>query len=94
MPGDQYNPGMVSDGAGGVIITWWDRRDLDGDIYAQRIDPDGNFLWAESGAVISAAKGNQQDPQPVNSGVGSAIIAWWDMRRVDADIYAQRVISE
>jgi len=92
--GDQYNPNIVSDGVDGVIITWWDKRDIYGDIYAQRIDANGNFLWVESGAAICTAEGNQQDSQPVNSGVGSAIIAWWDMRRVDADIYAQRVLSE
>jgi hypothetical protein len=93
-PEDQYNPNMVSDGAGGVIVTWWDKRNVYGDIYAQRIDADGSFLWAEGGAAICLAEGNQQDPQPINSGVGSAIIAWWDKRKVDADIYAQRVFSE
>ena len=93
-PRDQYNPNMVSDGAGGVIITWWDKREIYGDIYAQRIDADGDFLWVEGGAAICIAKGNQQDSRSVNSGVGSAIIVWWDKRRVDADIYAQRVFSE
>ncbi len=91
---DQYNPNIVTDGVDGVIITWWDKRDIYGDIYAQRVDADGKFLWAEAGAAICIAEGNQQDSQPVNSGVGSAIIAWWDLRTMDADIYAQRVISE
>ena len=93
-PNGQYNPNMVSDGVDGVIITWWDRRDLYADIYAQRIDVDGNILWTEGGAAICMADGRQQDSHLVTSGVGSAIIVWWDMRRVDADIYAQRVFSE
>jgi hypothetical protein len=93
-PRDQYNPNIASDGAGGVIITWWDKRGGYADIYAQRIDTDGNFLWTEGGAAICTAEGSQQDPQPVNSGVGSAIIVWWDKRKIDADIYAQRVFSE
>ena len=93
-PNDQYNPNMAGDGADGVIITWWDKRDVYADVYAQRIDAAGNFLWIEGGAAISIASGSQQDPYPVNSGVGSAIIAWWDKRKVDADIYVQRVISE
>ena len=55
---------------------------------------DGNILWIDSGAAICTAGGRQQDPYPVNSGVGSAIITWWDMRRMDPDIYAQRIISD
>ncbi|MBD3181393.1 hypothetical protein GF312_03815 [Candidatus Poribacteria bacterium] len=93
-PDNQFNPNIVSDGVDGSIISWWDRRILDGDIYAQRIDKSGNFLWVESGAAICLAKGTQQDPHPINSGIGSAIIVWWDKREIDANIYAQRVISE
>ena len=93
-PNDQYNPNIVSDGVDGVIVTWWDERDVYADIYAQRIDIDGNTLWVDGGTAICVASGRQQDAYPVNSGVGSAIITWWDMRRIDADIYAQRIISE
>jgi hypothetical protein len=92
--GSQYNPNMVSDGVDGVIITWWDQRDVVSDIYAQRIDANGKSLWVKGGAAICTAEGGQQDPYPVNSGIGSAIIVWWDKRKVDADIYAQRVFSE
>jgi hypothetical protein len=91
---DQYNPNIVSDGANGVIITWWDKRYFYADIYAQRIDMDGNILWTGGGTAVCVAEGRQQDPYLVSSGVGGAIIAWWDMRRIDADIYAQRIISE
>ncbi len=91
---DQYNPNLVSDGVDGIIITWWDKRDIYADIYAQRIDAAGNFLWAKSGVAICAAGGTQQDPYPVNSGAAGSIITWWDKRKVDADIYAQRVFSE
>jgi len=93
-PKNQYNPNIVSDGADGVIIAWWDERDVSADIYAQRIDENGKFLWVKNGAAICTVEGGQQDPYPVNSGVGSAIITWWDKRRVDADIYVQRVLSE
>ena len=93
-PSDQHNPNIVSDGVNGVIVTWWGKRDSYADIYAQRIDIDGNFLWVECGTAISTASGRQQDPQSVTSGVGGAIITWWDLRKVDPDIYAQRIISE
>ena len=36
--GDQDQPSIVSDGAGGAIITWHDRRSgTNWDIYAQRV---------------------------------------------------------
>ena len=43
---DQNIPDIVSDDADGAIIAWEDRRNGKWDIYAQRIDPDGNILWA------------------------------------------------
>jgi len=91
---NQYHPTMVNDGADGVIITWWDERGSGADIYAQRVDANGKFIWVKNGAAICTAEGGQQDPYPVNSGIGSAIITWWDKRRIDADIYVQRVLSE
>jgi len=93
-PKDQYNPNIISDDADGVIVAWWDERNTNSDIYAQRIGPKGVFLWTEKGAAISLAEGGQQDAYLVNSGVGSAIITWWDKRKVEPDIYAQRVFSE
>ncbi len=37
---DQYDPVIVSDGAGGAIITWTDYRSgTSEDIYAQRVNP-------------------------------------------------------
>src|SRR5688572_12018290 len=31
-------PSMVSDGAGGAIVTWYDRRNGNFDVYAQRVN--------------------------------------------------------
>src|SRR6185436_16504359 len=40
--GDQVVPSIVSDGAGGMIVTWYDRRGgVDYDIYTQRIASSG-----------------------------------------------------
>ena len=42
--GGQVSPAMVSDGAGGAIITWSDNRSGDsGDIYAQRVEAFGRL---------------------------------------------------
>jgi hypothetical protein len=93
-PKNQYHPTMINDGDDGVILTWWDERDVSADVYAQRINTNGKFLWVKNGAAICTAEGGQQDPYLINSGIGSAIITWWDKRRVDADIFVQRVLSE
>lgn len=41
----QANAAMASDGFGGAIIAWEDYRNGDMDIYAQRVDADGNVRW-------------------------------------------------
>jgi len=95
---DQDNPELVSDGAGGAIIVWTDYRSTtDDDIYAQRVDSNGNTLWTDNGTVTSNAAKDQRDQEIVSDGAGGAIIAWIDSRNTvvsDNDsIYAQRVNS-
>src|SRR6185436_2902719 len=44
-PATQYSPAIVSDGAGGAIITWYDFRSGAYDIYAQRVSSSGVVQW-------------------------------------------------
>ena len=90
----QGNPQLVSDGAGGAIITWIDRRDSATglDIYAQRINPSGVVQWTTNGIPICTESDWQLLPQLVSDGEGGAIIIWKDSRSF-AGIYAQRVNS-
>ena len=89
-PAEEF-PQLVSDGASGAIITWWDWRSGNPDIYAQRVDASGTVLWTTDGVPISTATGGQWSPQPVSDGAGGAIITWEDERSGSADIYTQRV---
>jgi hypothetical protein len=92
--GGGYYPRIVSDGAGGAIIVWEDwRNGSEGDIYAQRVDANGDTLWPANGLPICEAVEGQEDPNLVAVGYGGAIIAWTDQRRgaSDRDIYAQRI---
>ena len=91
--GDQTLPAIISDGAGGAIITWHDMRNgTDGDIYAQRVDHNGNVQWTANGVAICAITGEQNYPAMVSDGSGGAIITWQDARSgTNGDIYAQRV---
>ena len=90
---DQENPQAVSDGSGGAVITWQDRRSAeDYNIYVQRIDSDGRIQWTTGGVEICSAKNDQRGPRLVTDTKGGAVITWQDKRNGnDYDIYAQRV---
>jgi hypothetical protein len=91
-PNDQAGPQIVSDGAGGAIITWIDRRSGVDDIYAQRIDAGGVVQWTTDGVVICNATFTQSNPKIVTDGAGGAIITWTDDRDgLNVHIYAQRI---
>ena len=92
--GDQQNPQVISDGAGGAIITWWDVRSGIADIYAQRVNASGVVQWTANGVAICTATNEQYYPQLVSDGAGGAIITWHDRRSgSNWDIYAQNVCS-
>jgi len=92
---------VVSDGAGGAIIAYM--RDIpcedgrigycDSDIYAQRIDAEGNVLWGSDGMPICVGPSGPNSPRIVTDGAGGAIIffvflgdyAAFRARRIDAD---------
>lgn len=90
--GDHYAPEIVADGSGGAIITWTDERGGDYDIYAQRVDGDGNVQWAAEGVGVCALDSTQWYPVIVSDGAGGAIITWTDKRGLSGyDVYAQRL---
>lgn len=90
---DQFYPRIIGDGAGGAIVVWEDlRTSSDYDIYARRVDANGNVLWTANGVAVCTATLNQQSPQLVSDGAGGAIITWHDARlNPDWNIYAQRI---
>ena len=88
----QYDPNIISDNDQGAIISWDDERNNNLDIYAQRIDSVGNFLWIINGERVCAAADDQEFPLMVSDGNHGAIIVWWDFRSNNFyDIYAARV---
>ncbi len=89
-PNAQSTPQIVSDAAGGAIITWQDGSD----IAAQRINGGGAAQWAAEGVAVSTAADAQSFPRIIPDGVGGAIVAWTDRRNgTDYDVYAQRINS-
>ena len=92
----QLYPKIISDGKGGAIIVWDDQRtgNYSGNIYAQRINGNGQVLWTTNGVLVRNPVA--YSPVITTDGDGGAIIAWRDDRAgsVDvADIYAQRIDS-
>ena len=45
---------------GDVIFAWSDTRDGGRDIYAKKIDANGNELWNSNGQLVVAAPGRQE----------------------------------
>lgn len=91
---------IVSDGSGGAIITWDDRRSGVGyDIYAQKVNFNGVAQWTGDGVAISTATDWQWKPVICSDESGGAIIAWQDFRvsghsdMDEHDIYAQKINS-
>jgi hypothetical protein len=69
---------IVADGTGGAIIGWRDFRDgtaYSKDIYAQRVDTDGNLLWTAGGRPVAVTSLNPR-AQAVSDGTGGAIFAY------------------
>ena len=89
LAGPQETPDLVSDGAGGVIVGWADRRGLNYDLYAQRFN--GAVQWLAGGLPVCTALGDQRALKACSDGAAGAVFAWQDGRGADADIYAQRL---
>jgi hypothetical protein len=82
---------------GGWIIAWIDfRDDTTGDVWAQKIDANGNRLWDTLGVVVNSYPFYVAETslRAADDGNGGAVIAWIDGRGGDAgDIYAQHLLS-
>ena len=91
--GSQQYPAISGDGTGGAIITWQDWRNGNADIFAQRIDENGNVKWVINGAAVCTQGSDQMYPAITEDGTRGAIITWQDWRNVapNYDIYAQRI---
>lgn len=89
---DQSQAVVISDGADGAIVAWVDyRAGTNTDIYAQRLDPFGNALWAADGVPVCTLSADVYDCRVVPDGAGGAIVVWRDWRAWGGDIYAQRL---
>lgn len=68
----------VSDGSGGAIVCWGDTRTGTFDLYVQRLDAQGNTLWAQDGVKVCGCGTNHYNPQLLSDGNHGAFIHWYD----------------
>jgi len=102
--------GLVSDGNGGAIFIWQERKGEPGKkttrIFTQRINAEGSLPWGQDGVLLytTSEEVNAEEPRITSDGSGGAIIVWlqWPKGRIESgmpeallhDIYAQRVDAQ
>ena len=91
--GNQSQPEITTDNAGGAIIAFLDNFSSPPfvDIYAQRIGSGGTNLWALGGEPICTTLEDQFQHKIIVTNTGSAIVCWTDNRNVASDIFAQKI---
>ncbi len=91
---DQSTPSINSDMNGGVIICWSDwRSGIERDLYAQRLDPNGNPLWTLNGVVVTNQNEREHNQRVVSDGAGGVIIVFEKQNQSTWvwEIWAQRI---
>jgi len=93
--GNQGYPGVVPDGKGGAVIVWQGTNTVTTlDVpFAQRLNAGGGPLWDPSGIIVCSSWGNASYPCAVTDGEGGAIVAWYDFRGNEGEVYVQRIDS-
>ena len=89
----QHTPVIAMDGSGNFIITWWDYRNGNSDIYAQRYNSSGTPTGVNFTVNDDTGTTDQGVPDIAMDGSGNFVITWYDTRNGGADIYAQRYNS-
>jgi len=90
---DERSPDLVSDGAGGAVISWEFAREVRHNMRAQHVLASGILdpAWPDSGVALSVADTTEQDHAAIASdGAGAAIVTW---QNNVVDIFAQHVLA-
>jgi hypothetical protein len=92
---DQGSPAIVSDGAGGALVSWDDQRATGRDIYAQHVLATGalDASWPATGLAVCQADQIQSSPRMIPDGADGAIVTWEDQRNDAGDLYIQHVLG-
>jgi hypothetical protein len=90
----QYNPTVISDGAGGAIVLWTEGLNTgdyaDKNFAAQRVSSAGDLLWGSAGIAVTQG-GNVVQPLIIADGSGGAIIGWTHLGATNSTLVVQRI---
>ncbi len=85
-----FRTGIETDD-GGAIYVWSDTKLGGRDLWAQKVDANGNMVWGDP-VLIDDKHDRQEDPVITKTTNGDFIIAWVDFSTdADGDIYAQKI---
>ncbi len=92
----QEDPVIIDAGDNSVIVAWVDFRNEDaGDIYAQKINGDGELQWDAAGVPLCLAQDIQISLNIANDTNGGAYIIWLDSRGTGGtDIYGTHILTD
>ena len=90
---NQQQVRMCPDGEGGAYFVWEDERNArvpETEIYAQRINSEGEVQWRDNGIPVCDLPGPQRAPVILKSSNG-CIAAWQDQRSGSNAIFTQKL---
>lgn len=96
LQGDQFSQKLIQDEKDNLIISWIDRRvdSLFGNIYVQKIDNKGKFIWDSLGVILGSFNNSQKSYlNLLPDGSGGAIAIFKERRDGRNEIYAHKVFE-
>jgi hypothetical protein len=96
LPRDQFGQKILSDGKGGAIVAWIDKRleSVRPDIYAQRISSAGKQLWGSLGIAIASHNNSEKSyPSIISDLRGGVVAIFKEIRESKGEIYAQKIFN-
>jgi hypothetical protein len=87
----QLAPKLAVDTLGGFVVSWYEFRDGDADVWFQRLDSDGNRIGTNERVNTDAGMGWQGDPSSAMGRDGRFLFCWEDRRDIgNSDLFCQR----
>lgn len=94
---NQYNPVITFDGSDYLYLAWSDERNSQPDIYAQKIDKNGNIVWTTEDVKINDdtfSDAWRTNPAVAFSNDDTIYFSWEDDRNDNVDIYSTKFDSD